>query len=86
MTLCQLLGTKCIRSTRVGVSALPGRDRLIGAMTATDEVSTALPDLRAVRLDEMPALPTAALDQVVRRVLRSSPTAPELGTAFGSSI
>jgi FXSXX-COOH protein len=55
-------------------------------MTPTDEVSTALPDLRAVRLDEMPALPTGALDQVVQRVLHGSPMAPALGTAFGSSI
>jgi hypothetical protein len=55
-------------------------------MTRTDEVSTALPDLRAVRLDEMPALTPAALDQVVQRVLPGSSVAPALGTAFGSSI
>jgi hypothetical protein len=61
-------------------------DRLIGAMTRTDEVSTALPDLRALRLDEMPALTPAALDKVVQRVLPGSSVAPALGTAFGSSI
>jgi hypothetical protein len=61
-------------------------DRLIGAMTRTDEVSTALPDLRAVRLDEMPALTPAALDKVVQRVLPGSSVASVLGTAFGSSI
>jgi hypothetical protein len=55
-------------------------------MTPTDEVSTALPDLRAVRLEEMPALPTAALEQVLQRVLSGSCTVPALGTAFGSSI
>jgi hypothetical protein len=55
-------------------------------MTRTDEVSTALPDLRAVRLDEMPALTPIALDQVVQRVLPGSPATPVLGTAFGSSI
>ena len=56
------------------------------AMTRTDEVSTALPDLRAVRLDEMPILTPAALDQVVQRVLPGSTGAQELGTAFASSI
>jgi hypothetical protein len=61
-------------------------DRLIGAMTRTDEVSTALPDLRALRLDEMPALTPAALDQVMQRVLPGSSVTPVFGTAFGSSI
>jgi hypothetical protein len=55
-------------------------------MTRTDEVSTALPDLRTVRLDEMPALMPVALDKVVQRVLPGSSVAPVLGTAFGSSI
>lgn len=55
-------------------------------MTPNDEASTALPDLRAVRLEERPAFPTAALDQLVRRVLSGSFTARALGTAFGSSI
>ena len=55
-------------------------------MTRTDEVSTALPDLRAVRLDEMPALTPAALNKVVQRVLPGSSVASVLGTAFGSSI
>jgi hypothetical protein len=55
-------------------------------MTRTDEVSTALPDLRAVRLDEMPALTQAALDAVVQRVLPGSFRTPALGTAFSSSI
>jgi hypothetical protein len=55
-------------------------------MTATKEVSTALPDLRAVRLDEMPALTPAALDKVVQRVLPGSSVAPVLSTSFGSHI
>ena len=55
-------------------------------MKRTDEVSTALPDLRAVRLDEMPARTPAALDKVVQRVLPGSSVALALGTAFGSSI
>jgi len=55
-------------------------------MTPNDEASAALPDLRAVRLEEMPALPTAALDQLVQRVLGGSSTEPALCTAFGSSI
>ena len=55
-------------------------------MTPNDEASTALPDLRAVRLEEMPALPTAVLDQLVQRVLSGSSTVPALGTSFGSSI
>jgi hypothetical protein len=61
-------------------------DRLIEAMTRTDEVSTALPDLRALRLGDMPALTPAALDQVVQRVLPGPSVAPVLATAFGSSI
>jgi hypothetical protein len=55
-------------------------------MTPTDEVSTALPDLRAVRLDELPALTPAGLDRVVQRVLPGSSVAPVFGTAFASSI
>jgi hypothetical protein len=55
-------------------------------MKLTDEVSTALPDLSAVRLDEIPALPTETLDQLVQRVLRGCPPAPAPGMAFGSSI
>jgi hypothetical protein len=55
-------------------------------MTPTDEVSTALPDLRTIRLDEMPALTPAALDKVVQRVLPGSSVAPVLGSAFSSSI
>lgn len=61
-------------------------DRLIEAMTRTDEVSTALPDLRTLRLGEMPALTPAALDQVVQRVLPGSSVTSVFGTAFGSSI
>ena len=49
-------------------------------------VSTAQPDLRAVRLDQMPALAPAALAKVVRRVLPGSPETVELGSAFSSSI
>ena len=50
-------------------------------------VSTAQPDLRAVRLDQMPALTPAALDKVVQRVLPGRVTQTvALGTAFGSSI
>jgi hypothetical protein len=55
-------------------------------MTPNDETSAALPDLRAVHLEAMPALPTATLDQLVQRVLSSSSAEPALGTAFGSSI
>ncbi|MGI8452044.1 MAG: hypothetical protein ACR2MP_33650 [Streptosporangiaceae bacterium] len=55
-------------------------------MTLTKEVSTALPDLRAIRLDELAALTPAALDKVVQRVLPGTPVAPALGTAFASSI
>jgi hypothetical protein len=55
-------------------------------MTRTDEVSTALPDLRAQHLDEMPALTPAALDQVVQRVLPGWSVTPALGTAFSSGI
>jgi hypothetical protein len=55
-------------------------------MTPTNEVLTALPDLRAVRLDELAALTPADLDEVVQRVLPGPPVAPALGTAFGSSI
>lgn len=90
VTLCLPLGTKCDRSTFVSehffVLTDTALDRLTGAMTRTDEVSTALPDLRAVRLDEMPALTPDALDQVVQRVLPGSSVAPVLSTAFGSSI
>jgi FXSXX-COOH protein len=55
-------------------------------MSSTKEVSTALPDLREVRLDELAALTPAALDKVVQRVLPGSSGAPVLGAAFGSSI
>jgi FXSXX-COOH protein len=55
-------------------------------MTLTNEVSTALPDIRAVRLNELAALTPAALDQVMRRVLPGSSATPVLGTAFASSI
>ena len=61
-------------------------DRLIEAMTRTDEVSTALPDLRTLRLGEMPALTPATLGQVVQRVLPASSVAPVPGAAFSSSI
>ena len=50
-------------------------------------VSTVLPDLRAVRLDEMPALTPDALDQVVARVLPGRATQTvALATPFASSI
>ena len=58
-------------------------------MTVPADIPAALLDLRAVRLDEMPLLSPAALDQVVRRVLpvtATAPAAPVPGTAFGSSI
>lgn len=55
-------------------------------MTPDTPVDTALPDLRAVRLDEMPVLTPGAVDKVVRRVLPGSPETIELGTAFSSSI
>jgi hypothetical protein len=55
-------------------------------MTPTNEVLTALPNLGAVRLGEMPALMPAALDQVVQRVLPGFPAAPVFGTAFSSHI
>ena len=48
--------------------------------------TTALPDLRAIHLDELAALTPAALDEVVQRVLPGTPAAPARGTAFGSSI
>ena len=49
-------------------------------------VSTVLPDLRAVRLDQMPLSP-ATLEQVVRRVLPGRPVQTvTLGTSFGSSV
>lgn len=73
-----------------GVGTCSGRDRRtvrkVWGYGIHDQISTALPDLRAIRLEEMPALPSAALDQVVQRVLRGSPMTPALGTAFGSSI
>ena len=50
-------------------------------------METVLPDLRAVRLDNLAALTPAALDEVLRRVLPDRPvTTVKLGTAFGSSI
>ena len=52
-------------------------------MRSTDEVSTALPDLRAVPLDEIVA--KAALSQVVERVLPGSP-APVLVAFFTSAL
>lgn len=55
------------------------------AMTPTDDVSTALPDLQAVNLDELAALTPAALDQVVERVLPGSSVTPVPETAFSSS-
>lgn len=55
-------------------------------MTAPAPVATALPDLRKVRLDEMPSLTPATLDKVVQRVLPGTPAAPVLGTAFASGI
>jgi hypothetical protein len=55
-------------------------------MTSTNEVSTMLPDLRAFRLEELPALTLAALDKVVQRVLPGLSVTPMLSTAFGSSI
>jgi hypothetical protein len=55
-------------------------------MTPTTEVSTALPDLRSVRLDELAALTPAALDEVLQRVLPGTPVGPAIGAAFGSSI
>lgn len=61
-------------------------DRLMKATTRTDEVSTELPDLRALRLSEMPALMPAALDQVVQRVLPGSSLAPVPETSFGSAV
>ena len=55
-------------------------------MTPETPVVTALPDLRRISLDEMPALSPGAVDKVVRRVLPGSPETIELGTAFSSSI
>lgn len=55
-------------------------------MTPDAPVPTALPDLRRISLDEMPALSPAALGKVVQRVLPGSPETVALGTAFGSSI
>ena len=54
-------------------------------MTPDAPVSTGLPDLRAVPLGEMPALPAADLDKIVQRALPGTPAAPP-GTKFGSSI
>jgi len=55
-------------------------------MGSTDQISTALPDLLAVSLEELAALAPLGLDQAVQRVLPESPVAPEPGTAFASSI
>ena len=55
-------------------------------MGSTDQISTALPDLLAASLEEMAAMAPLSVDQAVRRVLPESPVAPELGTAFASSI
>ena len=85
VTVCSSLGTKRDQSTG-WIWPLPALDRLIGAMTPTAEVSTALPDLRSVRLDELAALTPAALDEVLQRVLPGTPVGPAPGAAFGSSI
>ena len=46
-----------------------------------------LPDLRAVRLGEMPALEPEALAKVIQRVLpRDAAETVTLGTAFASGI
>lgn len=47
---------------------------------------TAIPDLRAVRIDDMPLTP-AALDEVLQRVLPGRPVVTiTLGAAFASGI
>jgi hypothetical protein len=78
-----LLGTKSYRNDHLALSLL-GANR---AMRSTDEVSTALPDLRTVSLAEMPD--PATLDKMVQRTLPGSlatvPAAPR-GAAFSSAI
>ena len=60
---------------------------MITPMTPDTPVATALPDLRAVRLDQMPALSPGTLDRVVQRVLPDRGTETvAVGTAFASSI
>lgn len=55
-------------------------------MTSTDEVSTALPDLRAVPLGEMQAIAQEALAEMVQRIIPGSPPTPLPPVDFASSI
>ena len=47
---------------------------------------TALPDLRAIPLGEMPGMPSVTLDRAVRRVLPGAAPAQDQGAFFNSSV
>jgi hypothetical protein len=59
---------------------------MIGAMTPTDEVTTAVPDFSAVPLEAIPGASAVALDTLVQRITLRPPVAPVRGVAFGSAI
>jgi hypothetical protein len=59
---------------------------MIGAMTPTDEVTTAVPDFGEVPLEAIPSAPAVALDTLVQRVTRGRPVVPARRVAFGSAI
>jgi hypothetical protein len=83
VTYSRLLGTKRYRNNLLSQTGLDG---LIGAMRSTDEVSTALPDLRAVPLGEMQAIAQAALAVMAQRIIPGSPPTPLPPVDFASSI
>jgi FXSXX-COOH protein len=56
------------------------------SIDAASPVSSTLPDLRSVRLAEMPTLSTVSLEQALRRVLPDSPLNPVPVAAFQSAI
>lgn len=55
-------------------------------MTPDAPVSTALPDLRVIRLDDLAALTPAALDDVVQRVLPGRPVQTVQTRGFSSAF
>jgi hypothetical protein len=64
-----------------------GGGGLIGAMTPTDEVTTAVLDFDAVPLEAIPGAPAVALDALVQRVTLGPLAIPTRGmAAFASAI
>jgi hypothetical protein len=82
-----LKGIQCSACSAKHTGAAPRRGgRMIGAMTPTDEVTTAVPDFGEVPLEAIPSAPAVALDTLVQRVTRGRPVVPARHVAFGSAI